>query len=841
MDPKSHPALPGYQHNAKSVISGKDAANMSADPGSAADVYDFNNHEDGNSGNETSTPQTTPKQPKVPIRGRNTNQLQFMLKVVVKGVWKHQFAWPFHSPVDADKMMLHDYHKIIKTPMDLGSIKNRLEKYYYQNAKEAMQDFNTMFTNCYVYNKPGDDITLMAQELEKLFLNKVADMPPEEIELPIGGKGKGKGAKAVATAAARSALRNINSGDKAAGQTPVPRQTPPRSATAPAYTSPTKVAQVTPSSLVAAAAKTAPAAVQAKLGSTASVKTEEVKPEIKTELKADIKPVALNLPPAMPLSQPKPKKSLKRKADTTTPGPGNIVTAPIVPPIYDPPFEPMKIGGKGQPNRRESGRAIKKPRKELPDEQGNVSDNSVISEQFKGCTFSLKQAQHSVKSKKGKLTEQMRYCSSIVKELTTKKHQTYAWPFLKPVDAQGLGLHDYYDIIKKPMDLATVKKKMDERAYRSGSEFAEDVRQIFHNCYRYNPPESDVAKMGRKLQEVFEQKYARMPDEPINTDPTPPSSNASGALRGDEGSGLSSSEDEDYDDQSDEEREKKIRDLQDQLAKVQEQLATLTKEHLQKLKDKSENKTKKKKKKEKRDDVKKDHLNTVHPSPQVPASSLPPPALAKDTVKPKKKSKTKSPASKKPRNNSINRGSGRKRSNALPPGLPIVPPFDSDDEDNAKPMTYDEKRQLSLDINKLPGDKLGRVVHIIQSREPSLRDSNPDEIEIDFETLKPSTLRELEEYVMTCLKKKPRKQYTKKPSGKSKEEVAREKRLDLEKRLDSVQQQLGQTKKPKKDGAPGDIHNQSSRLTSSSSSSGSDSSSDSSSSSSSESSDSETG
>merc|ERR1712029_305399 len=60
------------------------------------------------------------------------------------------------------------------------------------------------------------------------------------------------------------------------------------------------------------------------------------------------------------------------------------------------------------------------------------------------------------------------------------------------------------------------------------------------------------------------------------------------------------------------------------------------------------------------------------------------------------------------------------------------------------PMTYDEKRQLSLDINKLPGDKLGRVVQIIQQREPALRDSNPDEIEIDFETLKPSTLRALE-------------------------------------------------------------------------------------------------
>jgi len=35
--------------------------------------------------------------------------------------------------------------------------------------------------------------------------------------------------------------------------------------------------------------------------------------------------------------------------------------------------------------------------------------------------------------------------------------------------------------------------------------------------------------------------------------------------------------------------------------------------------------------------------------------------------------------------------------------LPPLQGFDSDEEDHAKPMTYDEKRQLSLDINKLPG------------------------------------------------------------------------------------------------------------------------------------------
>lgn len=73
--------------------------------------------------------------------------------------------------------------------------------------------------------------------------------------------------------------------------------------------------------------------------------------------------------------------------------------------------------------------------------------------------------------------------------------------------------------------------------------------------------------------------------------------------------------------------------------------------------------------------------------------------------------------------------------------------------------------KLNISLSKLifSGDKLGRVVHIIQSREPSLRDSNPDEIEIDFETLKPSTLRELESYVASCLRKKTRKPYCKFP------------------------------------------------------------------------------
>lgn len=41
---------------------------------------------------------------------------------------------------------------------------------------------------------------------------------------------------------------------------------------------------------------------------------------------------------------------------------------------------------------------------------------------------------------------------------------------------------------------------MDEREYRNAQEFSADVRLMFSNCYKYNPPEHDVVAMARRLQ-----------------------------------------------------------------------------------------------------------------------------------------------------------------------------------------------------------------------------------------------------------------------------------------------------------------------------------------------------
>lgn len=44
---------------------------------------------------------------------------------------------------------------------------------------------------------------------------------------------------------------------------------------------------------------------------------------------------------------------------------------------------------------------------------------------------------------------------------------------------------------------------MDCREYRDAQQFASDVRLMFSNCYKYNPPDHDVVAMARKLQVSF--------------------------------------------------------------------------------------------------------------------------------------------------------------------------------------------------------------------------------------------------------------------------------------------------------------------------------------------------
>ncbi|KAM3841780.1 bromodomain testis-specific protein [Vipera latastei] len=579
-----------------------------------------------------------------------TNQLQYLQRVVMKAMWRHNFSWPFHQPVDAEGLKLPDYYNIVKEPMDLTTIQKRLEHQYYTCAAECIDNFKKMFANCYLYNKPGDDIVFMAQELEKVFLQKVAQMPPDEkiVVINKGKKGEGKTNAAEQSDAKKSQIQQTKKSRKV-------KQFQMKTAT----------------------------------------------PQLQSPEPSPVPPF-----PSVTLTSEAVTKGVKRKADTTT---ATITTSSKSSPAL---LEPKitKIS-----NREEflSERAL--PDSWQPTEPTKITE----------------------------LIEPLEYCNEILIELMSNQHAAYAWPFYKPIDITALDPEEYHSIIKSPMDLGTIKKKLDNCEYKDTQEFAADIRLMFMNYYRYHSPDHEIVSMARKLQDVFEMLFARIPDEPLTGRPLLHSTTRSPtSVSSDSSPNISSDED------SEKEQAKRLEELQEQvsgslyLKAVHQQLQALAKTTVPRLKKKKKGKAKKEKRKSR---------GKIKPATQKSRK-----------IKQMKQLKK--------------RMSLSLHSKKIQQQEELAGPK-TEDEDSAKPMSYDEKRQLSLDINKLPGEKLGRVVYIIQSRETSLRHSNLDEIEIDFEALKASTLRALEKYVMACLRKRPKKHYAKNPKDQFTVEKPQDQRL----------------------------------------------------------------
>ncbi|GLJ29805.1 hypothetical protein SUGI_0588590 [Cryptomeria japonica] len=102
------------------------------------------------------------------------------------------------------------------------------------------------------------------------------------------------------------------------------------------------------------------------------------------------------------------------------------------------------------------------------------------------------------------LAEVMKQCGLLLTKLM--KHR-FGWVFNTPVDVIGLGLHDYNAIIKHPMDLGTVKSKLNESQYGSPLDFAADIRLTFNNATTYNPEGHDVHGMAKLLLQFFEERW----------------------------------------------------------------------------------------------------------------------------------------------------------------------------------------------------------------------------------------------------------------------------------------------------------------------------------------------
>ncbi|KAI1046528.1 hypothetical protein LB505_013399, partial [Fusarium chuoi] len=83
-------------------------------------------------------------------------------------------------------------------------------------------------------------------------------------------------------------------------------------------------------------------------------------------------------------------------------------------------------------------------------------------------------------------------------------------PFRDAVEPVEDGVPDYFEKVKRPMDLTTIKAKMDRKEYTSDEEFVADVRQIFDNCFTYWKKGDPMWLAGEKLQKTFEDKFSHM-------------------------------------------------------------------------------------------------------------------------------------------------------------------------------------------------------------------------------------------------------------------------------------------------------------------------------------------
>jgi hypothetical protein len=104
--------------------------------------------------------------------------------------------------------------------------------------------------------------------------------------------------------------------------------------------------------------------------------------------------------------------------------------------------------------------------------------------------------------------ESFKKCEKILAEL--KKHQ-YGTTFLFPVDVEG-----YAQIIKEPMDLSTVEKKLKSGAYASTKDFIHDVRLIWNNAWSYNQPGSNIFIATTEISNFFEKLITDLGEAPLS-------------------------------------------------------------------------------------------------------------------------------------------------------------------------------------------------------------------------------------------------------------------------------------------------------------------------------------
>merc|ERR1719361_146875 len=94
------------------------------------------------------------------------------LKKVIRQLLGNRYAAPFKEPVNPSEVP--NYYNVVKVPMDLQTIDQRLGQKYYKTLGEFIGDVMRIFENCRFFNPENSPITKSADNLENYFIQKLA-------------------------------------------------------------------------------------------------------------------------------------------------------------------------------------------------------------------------------------------------------------------------------------------------------------------------------------------------------------------------------------------------------------------------------------------------------------------------------------------------------------------------------------------------------------------------------------------------------------------------------------------------------------------------------------------
>ena len=132
---------------------------------------------------------------------------------------------------------------------------------------------------------------------------------------------------------------------------------------------------------------------------------------------------------------------------------------------------------------------IKQPQPDM-----SILNEPISDQEYKKITMALKNFKTS--------NDAMKKCFKIL--LILKIHPK-AKPFLEPVDPVALKIPDYPLIVKEPMDLGTIEKKLRGEVYKDPSEFEQDVNRVWNNSLLYNPKTTKIHGITLEMKMYFEQ------------------------------------------------------------------------------------------------------------------------------------------------------------------------------------------------------------------------------------------------------------------------------------------------------------------------------------------------